>query len=57
MFPIFKHVMKSERGANSEPGLPVIKACPSFAQQINYSIDHIIKRFHEENSIMPGLFR
>ena len=22
----------------------------------NYSIDHIIKRFHEENSIMPGLF-
>ena len=23
----------------------------------NYSIDHIIKRFHEENSIMPGLFR
>ena len=22
----------------------------------NYGIDHIIKRFHEENSIMPGLF-
>ena len=22
----------------------------------NCSIDHIIKRFHEENSIMPGLF-
>ena len=22
----------------------------------NYSIDHIIERFHEENSIMPGLF-
>ena len=56
MLSIFTHVMKPVRDAKSEPGLPVIKARPSFAQQINYSIDHIIKRFHEENSIMPGLF-
>ena len=34
MFSIFNHVMKSECGTNSEPGLPVIKARPSFAQQI-----------------------
>ena len=34
MFSIFNHVMKSERDTNSEPGLPVIKARPSFAQQI-----------------------
>ena len=31
-----------------------IEARASDAQQI--SIDHIIKRFHEENSIIPGLF-
>ena len=34
MFSIFNHVMKSERDTNSEPGLPVIKAPPSFAQLI-----------------------
>ena len=34
MFPIFNHVLKSERDTNSEPGLPVIKARASFAQQI-----------------------
>ena len=27
-----------------------------FLRTTDYSIDHIIKRFHEENSIMPGLF-
>ena len=27
-----------------------------FLCRTNYSIDHIIKRFHEENSIMTGLF-
>ena len=27
-----------------------------FLSRTNYSIDHIIKRFHEKNSIMPGLF-
>ena len=26
------------------------------ARTINYRIDHIIKRFHEENSLMSGLF-
>ena len=34
VFSIFKHVMKSERDTNSEPGLPLMKARPSFAQQI-----------------------
>ena len=34
MFSIFNHVMKSEHDTNSEPGLPVIKARASFAQQI-----------------------
>ena len=34
MFPIFNYVLKSERDTNSEPGLPVIKARASFAQQI-----------------------
>ena len=34
MFPIFNHVLKSKRDTNSEPGLPVIKARASFAQQI-----------------------
>ena len=34
MFSIFNHVMKSERDTISEPGLPVIKARPTFAQLI-----------------------
>ena len=59
MFSIFNHVMKS----NSDFDFNIVTLTVSLGHQstpflctTNYCIDHIIKRFHEKNSIMPGLF-